>query len=436
MKKILIICGDNRTSKKIAEMNFSEFNKANFEYIYPLNKNLNASQRRLDDGYSYLLNSHQTSLRTNIKFVYNLSKFFYASSSFRIHLCVMLFGNYRIFNKKGLILFISHILKINTLFYFCSAFLGFMRFPEKIFNRLLGFKFNDSKVFTNLLENSSADFIVFITSGRDNFHFLFNSSRKNPKTTYIMIIANWDGPSSKNIISKNFDHVGVWNSQQVSHVEKFGLLNKKISVVGSPAGDSAHNMYRKPFTARINNSSSKSLLYIGQRNNFDEISDVIRIQQYLNLNHTVYSKVVYRPHPLSTMKAKRIEINKIALNEIEVNTAKILNLREFDGIICLPTTLLLEVLLTQISAVVYIPKDNFNRRDPNSMWSYKHFDQIRKLAPIKVVKDFQELLLLISIGLPSPKPLSDELMDSLFPRFDITFKHRIDMLVKKVANDF
>jgi hypothetical protein len=117
----------------------------------------------------------------------------------------MLFGNYRIFNKKGLILFISHILKINTLFYFCSAFLGFMRLPEKIFNRLLGFKFNDSKVFTNLLENSSADFIIFITSGRDNFHFLFNISRKNPKTTYIMIIANWDGPSSKNIISKNFD---------------------------------------------------------------------------------------------------------------------------------------------------------------------------------------------------------------------------------------
>ena len=111
-------------------------------------------------------------------------------------------------------------------------------------------------------------------------------------------------------------------------------------------------------------------------------------------------------------------------------------MREFDGIICLPTTLLLEVLLTRIPAVVYIPKDNFNRRDPNSMWSYKHFDQIRKLAPIKVVKDFQELLLLISIGLPSPKPLSDELMDSLFPRFDITFKHRIDMLVKKVANDF
>lgn len=436
MKKILIICGDNRNSKKFAEMNFSEFNKANLEYVYPLNKNLDTFQTHLDEEYNYLLNSYQTSLRANIKFVYNLAKFFYFSSSFRIHLHVMLFGNYRIFNKKGLILFINHMLKLKTLLYFCSAFLGFVRFPEKIFNRLLNFKYSDSKIFTNILEKISADFIVFVTSGRDNFHFLFNTSRKDSKATYIMIIANWDGPSSKNIVSKNFDHVGVWNSQQVSQVERFGLFNKQVSVIGSPAGDLAHNLYSKSFATHVNNSSSKRLLYIGQRNNFDEISDVISIQQYLNFNHTVYSKVVYRPHPLSTMKAKRIELSKIDLSDIEINSAEVLNLREFDGIICLPTTFLLEVLLTQIPAVVYSPKDNFNRRDPNTMWSYKHFDPIRKLAPIKVVKDFQELLLLISIGLPSPKPISDKIMNSLFPRFDTTFKHRVDMLVNKIANDF
>lgn len=436
MKRVLIICGDHRTSKKIAEMNFSEFNKSNLEYIYPLNRDLSSVQTYLNKEYNSLLNSYQTSSRTNIKFVYNLAKYFYASSSFRIHLRVMLFGNYRILNKKGMTLFINRMLKLSTLLYFCSAFLGFMRFPETILNRMLNFKYSDAKIFTNLLDRVGADFIFFVTSGRDNFHFLFSTSRKNPLTKYIMILANWDGPSSKNIISKNFDYVGAWNRQQVIQVEKFGISDEKVFVIGSPAGDSAHNMYSKPLAARIDNSRSKRLLYIGQRNNFDEISDVVRIQEYLNLNHTVYSHIVYRPHPLSAMKAKRIETNKKSLSGIEINSAEVLNLREYDGIICLPTTLLLEVLVTQIPMIVYIPKDNFNRRDPRTMWNYKHFDPIRELAPIKVAKDFQELLLLISIELPSPKPLSNELMDFLLPRFNSTFKHRLDMLVNKIAKDF
>jgi hypothetical protein len=255
-------------------------------------------------------------------------------------------------------------------------------------------------------------------------------SKNKPKTA--LLINNWDNPTSKAIIPKWLDFIALWNYEQRSQIAEINNIEfEKMIVLGSPTADVAYSRYNLKRAPKVPNFGSK-LLYLGQQNKYDEISDLLEISKFIADEKTPYSRLFYRPHPLSQNKMKRIESNLHKLNRIEVCTCKNLNLNEFDGIISLPTTLILELVLSKVPAIIYLPLSKTFRRNPQVMWSYKHFDNFKQLGAIKTVSNFEHLKVLIKNGLPLQVTPPDDKFQKIFPKFDNSYLNRIQLLIEKI----
>jgi len=436
MKRILILGGDVNSAKQIARLEFAKFNNFNFDYIYPYMNPLDANQLALNKKFEEIHNNLKIRTRASVKFVYCASKYFFASKSFRIHLRVMLMGNYKLKSKQGLALTIRHFFRVKIFLYLLASAYGFLRLPEKFINLVLRFNLKQSNVFKNILKESNANIIVLISSGRDNIHFLMSTFSKRREISYVMLIQNWDGPSSKNFISSKFDYVGLWNEQQLEHLKSLIDINRlTFKIIGSPTCDKAYSKYDSALVFKNSINTSKKLLYIGQRNNYDELSDVIQIQEFLRTNNCAYSKLAYRPHPISKMKAKRIESRRHDFTDLEILDSGEINLLEYSGIICLPTTFLLEVILSAVPAILYAPTDNLNFRNPRKMLQYKHFSPIINTSWISITKDFNTLLSYLPEGLPAQSKPDQRIFDMLFPKFSDPYAMRVNNMLENLISE-
>jgi hypothetical protein len=131
------------------------------------------------------------------------------------------------------------------------------------------------------------------------------------------------------------------------------------------------------------------------------------------------------------MKSKRIFESSSRLSKIEIDTSNALNLYKFSGVITLPTSLLLEVLLSDVPALIYLPSDKENRRAPRIMWKYKHFDIIKSHNPITIIHDIENLKKALLQKFPLQNPLNFALMEELLPKLEGTYSQRINTLVRK-----
>jgi hypothetical protein len=436
MKRILILGGDIDSAKKIAQLEFAKFNNSSFDYVYPYMNPLDTNLLAFNNKFEEIHNDLKISTRASVKFVYCASKYFFVSKSFRIHLRVMLIGNYKLTSKQGLALTIRNFFRVKIILYLLASVYGFFRLPEKLLNLILRFNLNQSNIFQNILKESNANIIVLISSGRDNMHFLMSTFRKRRGISYVMLIQNWDGPSSKNFISSKFDYVGLWNEQQLEHLKSLIDINKEtFKIIGSPTCDTAYSEYDSTRVFKDSINTSKKLLYIGQRNNYDELSDVIQIQEFLRTNNCAYSKLAYRPHPNSEMKAKRIESRRHDFRDLEILDSGKLNLLDYSGIICLPTTFLLEVILSAVPAILYAPTDNLNFRNPRKMLQYKHFSPIINSSWISITKDFNTLLSYLPDGLPAQSKPDQRIFDILFPKFSDPYAMRVNNMLENLISE-
>jgi hypothetical protein len=131
-------------------------------------------------------------------------------------------------------------------------------------------------------------------------------------------------------------------------------------------------------------------------------------------------------------KTKQILAQQSNLTEVDINTDREIDLLEFDAIITLPTTFLLEVILSRVPAVLYLPSNKLYRKDPATMWQYTHFDPLRENLPMVSVKDLNVLQTYIVNGFPQQNIFSNESIDNLFPRFSKTYEERVDTLLTKI----
>jgi len=430
VKKVLVLGGDFSSAKKIADLNLQNLSDSRVEYFFIENVSIHDSQNFLDKTYRELIACKKTQKRAKLKFTYNISKSFYSNSSFRIHLKVILFSNYKLSSRSTLGLILSHIRKNNLIYLLLISSIGFIRIPDKLVSSFLSIGLPKCKEFLKLIEIANFDMIVLLTSGRDNIHFLLNTFKKLSKIKYVMLIENWDGPTSKNLVSGKFDVVGAWNEQQVAQLKRIsGFDQSKTHVIGSTTADLAYKQYSSHCRPEPYKTRPRKLLFIGQRNNYDEISDVLQLIEILPKTH--FDRLVYRPHPLSQMKSKRIFESKSKLGKIEIDTSKALNLYEFSGVITLPTSLLLEVLLSDVPAIIYLPGDRKNRRTPRIMWKYEHFDIIKSHNPITIIHEIENLKKTLLQKFPSQSPLNFALMEKLLPKLEGTYSQRINALVRK-----
>jgi hypothetical protein len=210
------------------------------------------------------------------------------------------------------------------------------------------------------------------------------------------------------------------------------ISQSTLKVIGSKTADDAYRKYITEIAPILN--QEKTLLYIGQQNSYDEIGDLLRIQNYLNDNpRSYYRKLAYRPHPLSRMKMKRLNLHKNDIKNIDVVLESSIDLRKFDGIICLPTTLVLEVVLSKKPAIIYTPKSQNYRRDPAQMWNYDHFNEFKQEGFLKVIKDFNQLKYYLEYGLPMQKEFNQSKLEYFFPFYTENYTTRFSQLVQQIV---
>jgi hypothetical protein len=432
MVRVLLLGGDITCVDKLKKMSFDSLNNESIEYI-----NLSLESNLYDSSlerFNNLLASKKLANRAKLKFTYKISKHYFQSSSFPIQLRTLLFGDYRIKSKETFNYFLRRVFGPQKLLYFLISLLGFLRVSEILLDKILGMRLSQINQFNEILSTIKPNILLVHSSGYDNISFLLKYVKKDLQIKIISVVNNWDNPSSKGFFGKEIDHVALWNHQQLNHVEKISGLNQELlSVIGSVTADKAYLKYGNFSIVPRTEPTPRKLLYIGQQSKYDEVSDVINIAKIIRAGTTSYDKVIYRPHPMSFYKLKQIKSRMENLTGIEINNESEINLSQFEGIITLPTTFLLEILLCKKPAILYIPENKNFRKSPAVMWRYKHFDPLRDENPICIAKSFNEIIKYVTGGLPNQQRFLSDNLNILFPRYNSSYINRVDSLIKNIV---
>jgi hypothetical protein len=434
MKQILFLSGDSAIGGKVENLDLTTLKMQGFKFfynevspIYPSNVtsgflNRNICEDKILKIFSKLI------------FVYDVAKSKSKSKSLGIILSTSILGPYKLKNLHSFKSIVQQLKKPINMVSIIICICGLLKIPiNPIFfaQKKILRKFNFFFDYLNLL---NIDMVVVFSSGYDNLVHLINYHDKiNCK--FILVINNWDNPSSKCFMTENFDKLLLWNHQQIQHVRKLNTISKeKLTVIGSQTADKAHAKYGVNTARKINYSeeNQKRLLYIGQQNHYDEINDIIKIQNYISTNETKYKRLFYKPHPLSKMKIKRIESKSEELKFVSIIRSTEIDLRDFDGIIVLPTTLILEVVLSKVPAVIYTPTNRQFRRDPRTMWKYEHFRELKTAQVITVVQDFSNLIRFLNFGMPEQATFDTGMMDFIFPKFSTDYLNRLKQVIRNM----
>lgn len=434
MKTILVLQYDPLFSNHLSSFISSE--NINFQHsIYTNSSPAGVTPHNIQNFFLEIdkqFNNPKITLRKNIFLCFLLSRFFLKNYSFFVRTNITIFGKHRIYDFKSLIFNLRIILSFRFLLMTFSFFLGAIHFPVTIFKKLLFFNLKDLKLLQQSLNNMENNIFLFVTNGLDNLYFLLMMLNKPKNTKYFAITYSWDNISSKFILSKKLDHVALWNSvQQEEMKEIYGPGFIKSSVIGSKSTDRSYKFYSRLKTNIHNDPRDKTLLFLGIFNKSDEFLEVVKIHKLIqNENVFWYKKIAYRPHPLSRSNFKQIDFDLVSQLGIEINQDRTLNLKNYGGIICLPTSAIFDVLLSGVPAVLYAPKHSKYRANPYNLLRYKHFEVFRNLKPIQIITEFDELPDLLMKQLPKQVKLDSGALQKLFPKFLTDYDARIASIIR------
>jgi hypothetical protein len=381
------------------------------------------------------MQSKSSDYRRRLLFISNIGRKIHLSYSLRIRAKQILGCHIHPRNFLGIKSFIKQNLSIENVFMYIFFLLGFFRFSNQLLIKLLTINFKEHLMFKEVLSALNLSAVVVFTAGQDNLSFLIGMLKKDQKIKFAMVILNWDNTSSKAFISQVFDKAGLWNESQICEGVKFsGLDIEKLEVIGSKVTDLAYSKYLTG-NRSTEYTHNNRLLFLGQQNRCDELAELLSINSFLNLENTPYAELVYRPNPYG--KNGKAIINSGVLNQlgIEVSTDSNIDLREYKGIICLPTTMILEVVLSGVPFVVYAPEHPNYIFSPNITWKYYHFNYVRDILQIPVVKRSSDLFQNIRFGLLNQQAISQNIFNKIFPYFDSSYDSRLAKFIYNTLYD-
>jgi len=431
MKRILFFIGDATTGWKMHSENLNRLSISTLKLFHedkisdsPLNEEVKKiSELIRGDG--------ELNKKARLFYTYNLARNCYKSYSFRIRLLMILFGKYRIKGITSFKIVLRHMIKNNFFLAIIIIFFSLIRFPKLRAISLLTPKTDLIESFENLIEKIDPSVIVLFSSGSDNFSFIFEYIEKPLHRKYVLIINNWDNISSKSFISNRFDLVCLWNKEQIFFAQKYNrIAADKLVVVGSITADKAYLRYGNSYKGAL--PRKKNLLFIGQQNAYDELSEILKINAFIRTNNCYYNNLTYRPHPISNQQNRRLLINSTKLENIEIDDSSDIDLRYYDGIITLPTTFLLEVILSKRPFIVYSPYSSVYRMSPNTMWNYNHFDRLKKMKICNIAYNFNDLIPGLTTGFNSPQKINMDEFYNIFPFFTSNYYKRITSCIEKL----
>ena len=431
MANILFISGSKDINDKIEKLNLAVFENLSSKIftLSSLSRSNTSSLRIASDQISLLIGSRSTRIRSDINFISDIARVSHRSFSLRTRIKVELCWHYRIRDIQTLKALLKYLCSKKVLLMYLSFFYGILRLPKPLLMFFLKIKFKDHLKLAEIFDSLNLSQVVLFTSGYDNLVFLLSAMNRNPSIKFTLVISNWDNTSSKAIVPKFFDKVCLWNYDQINEITKFSKLKtNNLFVLGSKTADNAYYKYDFSKDSRSKNKNT-SLLFIGQQNKCDEISEIIKINEFLKSSLTPFEYLVYRPHPLSGHQQKMIRAIQNKNLGINLDLSPSIDLKSYGGIICLPTTFLLEAILSRVPMVVYTPRHENFRRDPYTTWKYYHWKTLKKILPSPVLGNFQDLCLVLASGLPPQRKLSINAFNQIFPKFNGSFESRLKQVI-------
>jgi hypothetical protein len=97
--------------------------------------------------------------------------------------------------------------------------------------------------------------------------------------------------------------------------------------------------------------------------------------------------------------------------------------------------MLLEVVLSGVPYLVYTPHHLNYLFSPRVTWRYYHFDRVREILQIPVVKNLSDLLETIRLGIPKQTDFQMKSFEKIFPHFTINYETRLTEFILKTLNN-
>jgi len=432
---VLYFPGDKSIAAKADKMNL-DCQLPNTDFVFLSLKEVNDFlERHFKASYQGLLQELESLRPLNqLLLIASLARASHKGYSFRRRCGREILGKHRPRNLESAHLFAKYFFSKMTLLRFIFLFLGLIRIPENLL--LLFFKnyIKSRSIKLNaLFEYWKPRLVVVQSSGFDPLSIAIRTYKSHFGFQILYLVNNWDNPSSKMILTKDLDYIGSWNHEQIHQIsQKSSYPKERVHVVGSASIDEAYSRITPSYTFSHSNRAGSKLLFVGQQNECDELSHVTRLAFEISKGGTPYKGLVYRPHPISSEKLKRISQLDELQTLFKLDFSPSVDFSLYTGVICLPTTLILEVYLSGIPAIVYTPKDSKFRTDPFSMWRYEHFDNLKSILPFPAVHNFSDLMLQVRKGLPNYSKNIPAKFQEIFPRLEPDFCSRLVSLVARI----
>lgn len=435
MQKVLIMGGHPPMAERIKVLKFDHLNSQIFktECAHSISECFDERNIPFNVVLDTLMNNAKLNFRAQILVTFMMGKNYHKSYSFKTRIRIILFSPYKIIDFQTFKIVMRHIFRFKTLLHLVVFMLGALHFSRTFFLYILRIGVNEVKIFENLLEFVKPNMIVLLDNGNNAIFFLLNIMKKKKNVKYVFIVYSWDNTSTKCFIPKIFDYVGAWNQEQISEIYSIsGIEKENIFVLSSSLADKSYANYSNALQSNKLKTDKFRLLFIGMFNKCEEIDYLINIKKFMDQNQTPFNSLTYRPHPLSRSSEKKARKFDLESYGISIDKSNDFSVLEFDAVICLPTSMLLEVIVSRLPLILFIPKDRKYRANPFDIFSWTHYKSLRTLNFIPSAESEFELITQLQKGyLPLIQSIPIQ-FEKIFPNYGTSYEVRLKEFIESI----
>lgn len=255
----------------------------------------------------------------------------------------------------------------------------------------------------------------------------------------ILIVDNWDNLNSKSIFWTSPFALGVWGPNMERDARVIHRMTPRfIEHVGSARF--------RPNEREIESVNIPFILFAGSgKPLFDEVSALRTIRELLDLNGRDYLRVIYRPHPLSSLSFSEIKAKTTKLENVEIDPSFSSDLSrnfyaneplEYLEMLCRNAKFVIapqsSIIVESLSVGTPVVSLNWkkNREQVRPLSEYTHFSELEKLHGFYPINSWSEFSELLDLLLDFKK--SSNLVPMILPSFTETYASRVVNLVSKV----
>jgi len=434
MKRVLFMGGHPRMADNIKALDFKVFSDQSFGAVsaHSITEFFDNQNIPFNKALESLMNNPKVKSRANLLVTFMTGKSYFKSNSFRTRITIILFSQYRTVDFSTLKIVLRHFFRVQTFLSLIAFILGFLRFSPIVFKRILAIGIEESELLEKLLDFVDPDLLIFLDNGNNELFFLLSIMPKRAKMIYVFYVYSWDNASTKCFIPDRFDHVGAWNHDQIDEIIDISRFPKRnIFVAGSLLADKSYSTYNNVRRSSFQCGQGE-LLLIGMFNKSNEAQYLLKINEILKSGKSPYKSITYRPHPQSRSNLKKAIQFKLEEHGITVDTSKNFNVKKFDGVISLPTSMILEVIVSGIPLVVFAPIENQHRAHPSELFNWSHFEKLKSLNLFTVSSNLKNLERILESGIPAQNKELDVKFQSIFPNFQNSYELRAKEEINRI----